>query len=449
MIHSFSVCFGQEERAFIMTSNTSKSLLKREDNERITQLVGLQELSMQMFAGWSLVATAVALAALALACSATPSSANLQYNAQQTDNGGRYLVITGEFEKSDDVSQFYKAVHDSGANAVFFQSRGGNVVKAMELGRAIRALNVTTMQIRGMECASACSLAFMGGKERYAEPGSIGVHKSSFADTAGLSVEDAVSVVQQLTADVIAYMSEMGVDPGILQLALQYDSTDIRYLSGSEMEKFRVATSMTDKATTPASVSAYGNDGPSSSPSPTGNAPVASLDPSPPATPYSPPDLSIPPARSGRVQHPKGTVQLKAGPESGTRTVAVIPNGTPVVVLADTEKWFQVRTAGRVGFMHHSWVWIDQYDAAPFGKRFVQVKSFDNLPETRQYIASSPLPLAAYLATNGWFAITLNHTFDGDAAAALLTQLKSSGSVPDDSVMTYGNAFVRKICCSK
>jgi hypothetical protein len=402
-----------------------------------------------MFARWSNVSAVAAIGAMILAFSTSPSFANLRYDAQQTDKGGHYLVVAGEFESSDDVADFYRAIHDNAATVVFFQSRGGNVVKAMELGRAIRALNVTTMQIRGMECASACSLAFMGGKERYAEPGSIGVHKSSFADTTGLSVEDAVSVVQQLTANVIAYMTEMGVDPGILQLALKYDSSDIRYLSGSEMEKFKVAFSMTDKGPASATASASGDEQPTQAPTAPSNPPVASLDPAPAAIPYSPPNLAIPPARSGRVQHPKGTVQLKAGPETGTRTVAVISNGTPVVVLADTDKWFQVRAAGRVGFMHHSWVWIEQYNAAPYGKRFVQVKSFDNLPETRQYIASSPLPLAAYLATNGWFAITLDQTFDGDAAASLVTQLKSSGSIPDDSVMTYGNALVRKVCCSK
>jgi hypothetical protein len=404
---------------------------------------------MRVFARLSSVSAVAAMGALLIVSSVTPSSANLRYDAQQTDNGGRYLLITGEFESSDNIADFYKAVHDSSAAAVFFQSRGGNVVKAMELGRAIRALNVTTMQLRGMECASACSLAFMGGKQRYAEPGSIGVHKSSFADTTGLSVADAVSVVQELTANVIAYMTEMGVDPGLLQLALQYDSSDIRYLSGSEMERFKVAASMADKGPASATVSAYGNQEPSPSTNPPSNSSVSSLDPSPPAIPYSPPNLAIPIAWSGRVQHPKGTVQLKAGPDSGTRSMAVISNGTPVMIIGDTEKWFKVRVGGRVGFMHHSWVWVDQYDAAPYGKRFLQVKSFDNLPETRQFIASSPLPLAAYLATNGWFAITLDHTFDGDAAASLITQLKSSGSIPDDSVMTYGNAFVRKVCCSK
>jgi hypothetical protein len=75
----------------------------------------------------------------------------------------------------------------------------------------------------------------------------------------------------------------------------------------------------------------------------------------------------------------------------------------------------------------------------------VQVKSFDNFAETEQYVRASPLPVIAYLASNGWFAITLNRTFDPDAAQKLVDSLKASGSIPDDSIATWGNAFVRKM----
>jgi hypothetical protein len=42
-----------------------------------------------------------------------------------------------------------------------------------------------------------------------------------------MHVDDAVSAVQQVTAEVIGYMSEMGVDPGRLQRFLSYDSDEI------------------------------------------------------------------------------------------------------------------------------------------------------------------------------------------------------------------------------
>ncbi|MCT7375463.1 hypothetical protein [Chelativorans salis] len=77
---------------------------------------------------------------------------------------------------------------------------------------------------------------------RFAEPGAIGVHRSSFERDAGFSSTEAVEAVQAITAEVIAYMVEMGVDPTLLQLALSYGSDDVRYLSRSEMEQFRVVT---------------------------------------------------------------------------------------------------------------------------------------------------------------------------------------------------------------
>ncbi|MER9233793.1 hypothetical protein NKI56_17115 [Mesorhizobium sp. M0622] len=61
--------------------------------------------------------------------------------------------------------------------------------------------------------------------------------------------------------------------------------------------------------------------------------------------------------------------------------------------------------------MHDTWVYVDQYESGPFGQRHIQVKSFDNLAETEAYVRSASIPLVAYLATNGWFAITLRGTY--------------------------------------
>jgi hypothetical protein len=89
---------------------------------------------------------------------------------------------------------------------------------------------------------SACALAFVGGVERYADPGAIGVHKTYFDQGAPLDTAAAVSAIQELTADTLEYLSEMGVDPALLELSMRYESTDVRYLSGSEMAEFGVTT---------------------------------------------------------------------------------------------------------------------------------------------------------------------------------------------------------------
>ncbi len=219
------------------------------------------------FAKWGKMQAAIVSIALAvLAIGSGSACARLTYSPEQTHAGDHFLLISGEIETTDDLSQFVSAVQASGAKGVLFNSPGGNPYKAMELGRLIRSKQLATVQHRSFECASACSLAFMGGSPRFAQPGSIGVHRSSFSEKSTLSVADAVSVVQQMTADLIAYMTEMGVDPALLQLALSYDSDDIRYLSGSEMERFHLTTTgiqpsavlstQTEAATTPAPSSA-------------------------------------------------------------------------------------------------------------------------------------------------------------------------------------------------
>ncbi|KSV91956.1 hypothetical protein N181_30510 [Sinorhizobium fredii USDA 205] len=157
-------------------------------------------------------------------------------------------MVTGDFAYEDDLSAFVAVVRAHRAVAVAFNSPGGNVSKAMELGRLIRSEGFVTIQSRGSECASACALAFLGGLQRFAQPGSIGVHRSSFSDTRSMSVDDAVSHIQRLTADIMAYISEMGADPALLQLALQYASGDMRYLSLSEMAQFRVTTDSSSSA---------------------------------------------------------------------------------------------------------------------------------------------------------------------------------------------------------
>jgi hypothetical protein len=177
-----------------------------------------------------------------LAAAATGARADLVYIPDKTPEGDIFLTVSGVISSSDDLTAFSEAVTASHAHMVTFDSPGGDIYKALELGRLIRRLDLDTIQSRRLECASACAFAFLGGVMRYAEPGSIGVHKGWFVDTRPTDVDLAVAAVQQVTAGIIEYIVEMGADPALMGVALSYDSNDIRYLSGSEMDSFRVNT---------------------------------------------------------------------------------------------------------------------------------------------------------------------------------------------------------------
>ncbi|MCH5141984.1 hypothetical protein JMU72_14360, partial [Mammaliicoccus sciuri] len=50
----------------------------------------------------------------------------------------------------------------------------------------------------------------------------------------------AVTAVQMITAHIMTYLGEMGVDARLLQLSLSVPSDDMRYLAASEMKDYKV-----------------------------------------------------------------------------------------------------------------------------------------------------------------------------------------------------------------
>ncbi|BAB51286.1 mlr4688 [Mesorhizobium japonicum MAFF 303099] len=163
--------------------------------------------------------------------------------------------------------------------------------------------------------------------------------------------------------------------------------------------------------------------------------------------PTTGPSLFIPDARSGRIGHPRGAAPLKALPEAKSENVAIIRNGVAVAILGNTGRCYNVQVGNKVGYMHDTWIHVDQYDSGPFGKRHIQVKSFGDYAAAEAYVRSSSIPLSAYLATNGWFAITLDSTFDERMAKNLANEMKARGAIPADAYPTFGNNYVRKVSC--
>jgi hypothetical protein len=180
---------------------------------------------------------------LALLVAASPARADLVYEPGATTDGERLLLVSGVITDTDDIAKFAAAVKRNKAKVIEFDSPGGDIYTAMELGRRIRKLGLDTFQTRGLQCASACSLAFLGGVSRSAAANAIGVHRPYYPIGFPGDVDDAVVATQQATADMIGYIIDMGVDPALVQLSYEY--TDMRYLSQDEMKRYRVTTSGT------------------------------------------------------------------------------------------------------------------------------------------------------------------------------------------------------------
>jgi uncharacterized protein YgiM (DUF1202 family) len=166
-----------------------------------------------------------------------------------------------------------------------------------------------------------------------------------------------------------------------------------------------------------------------------------------PASDDSQPSLYVPIAKNGFVRHPKGVAPLKLAANGDSRTIGKVPNGSQVNVTAILDDWYRVEVHGSSGYMHYSWIRVNQFEEPVDDKRFVQVRSFQALADARSFIEVSSVPLAGHLAANGWIAVTLRDAYSEQDAKDLSNTLKAHGLIAKDAMVTYGNTYVRKVCC--
>ncbi|MBB4215242.1 uncharacterized protein YgiM (DUF1202 family) [Rhizobium sp. BK212] len=157
--------------------------------------------------------------------------------------------------------------------------------------------------------------------------------------------------------------------------------------------------------------------------------------------------LEVPRARSGFVRHPKGIAPIKSAADGDAKTIGEAPNGSPVEVTELLSDWYRVTVGGFSGYMHYSWVRVNEFEEPAGDGRFVQVKSFRALEDARSFIKASSVPLAAHLAANGWIAVTLHDVYGEQEAKDLSNALKTHGLIAKDAMVTFGNTYVRKVCC--
>ncbi len=142
---------------------------------------------------------------------------------------------------------------------VVFDSPGGSVAGALDLGRIIRNKKMDTevattysrvkkgtfdeeVFVSSAVCASACSLAFAGGVTRSLDPSArIGVHQ--FSAPSG-SIGDSAT---QVTLTVLAnYFDLMGVNRSLLDRASLVPPTSMYWLTKSEATRFRLDNTQID-----------------------------------------------------------------------------------------------------------------------------------------------------------------------------------------------------------
>jgi hypothetical protein len=109
--------------------------------------------------------------------------------------------------------------------------------------RLIHAMGVDAVPPKKLpgSCLSACTMAFLGGVQRYFNQGSVyGVHRFSFP---GNSSEPGYVDAAQITSGiVVGYIEKMGVDPKLFTRLTEAGPNDIRIISQEELVALKVVT---------------------------------------------------------------------------------------------------------------------------------------------------------------------------------------------------------------
>lgn len=135
------------------------------------------------------------------------------------------IAVVGDLELGDE-DKFADAVGASSDAIVLFQSRGGNLVAAIEIGRTIRRKGFSTLVPDNTQCASACALAWLGGRARYmSATAQVGFH-AVYTDKNGRPMVSSAG-----NALVGAYLNELGLSSSAIIYITSAAPTRMQWLS--------------------------------------------------------------------------------------------------------------------------------------------------------------------------------------------------------------------------
>ena len=141
------------------------------------------------------------------------------------------IFVKGEIVKGDDKAFKTLALNTEQAMVVF-DSPGGLMAPALEIGRTIRLMGYSTTAI-GSRCSSACALAWLAGQPRFL-PGDarIGFHSVSKKDSDGKEITSSAG-----NALVGAYVNSLGLGDQVVSFVTSADPSEITLLTRPVAER--------------------------------------------------------------------------------------------------------------------------------------------------------------------------------------------------------------------
>ena len=146
----------------------------------------------------------------------------------------KIIAVTGELEPGDERRFSNIAVQAKGA-VVSFDSLGGSVPAAIQIGKAIRIEGFATVVSEGNTCASACALAWLGGVVRYmGKSARVGFHVA-YINASG---EKQVSSIGN--ALIGGYLNGLGYSESAIAYFTSASPEGVRWLTFTEASRLGI-----------------------------------------------------------------------------------------------------------------------------------------------------------------------------------------------------------------
>lgn len=154
------------------------------------------------------------------------------------------VTITGQIAPGD-AARFSDFLQDTAEppTQAFLNSPGGSVTDALLIGREMRRLEINTAMTGSDICLSACPYLLAAGPTRTVEDGAlVGVHQHYFGENTALPAFLAVEDIQRGQGEVMVYLSDMGIDPLVMQHALVTPPDEIYLLTLEELDRYALTS---------------------------------------------------------------------------------------------------------------------------------------------------------------------------------------------------------------
>jgi hypothetical protein len=156
------------------------------------------------------------------------------------------LIEDGDADKLDAIIAGLPKGRDNFL-LVALSSPGGNLAEGLRMAAILQAaeMQVVTDVIRfggtAADCASACSLVYLGGTYRYLQEGSrLGVHQFAFVADEFAVKSETTRQVQNMAASITDLLSRANVDPGFFTLMGQTAPEEMHWVDTETLRQLNV-----------------------------------------------------------------------------------------------------------------------------------------------------------------------------------------------------------------